>query len=110
MKKGILHLLMMTIAISSFAQKMAHDRYTVSGGLLGALNSSKFRMDGDNPADISYDSKMGWSAGGWVNLPLGKVLSLEPEVMYSSIHVQGRIFSCFDPGRHCQLHFHTCIV
>jgi outer membrane protein OmpA-like peptidoglycan-associated protein len=84
MKKGILHLLMMTIAISSYAQKMAHDRYTVSGGLLGAMNFSKFRMDGDNPANISYDSKIGWSAGGWVNLPLGRALSLEPEVMYSS--------------------------
>lgn len=84
MKKIMLHLLMMAFAVTSYAQKSAHDRYTVSGGLLGAMNFSKFIIDGQNPADISYDSKIGWSAGGWVNLPLGRVLSLEPEVMYSS--------------------------
>ena len=70
MKKCVLHLLLMTIAVSSFAQKSAHDRYTVSGGLLGAMNFSKFVLDGQNPADISYDTKAGWSAGGWVNIPL----------------------------------------
>ena len=83
MKKFILHLLMLTIAVTSYAQKTAHDRYTVSGGVLGAMNFSKFRLDGQNPANISYDAKVGWSAGGWVNLPLGKSLSLEPQVMYS---------------------------
>ena len=83
MKKFILHLLMLTIAVTSYAQKTAHDRYTVSGGVLGAMNFSKFRLDGQNPANISYDAKVGWSAGGWVNLPLGKCLSVEPQVMYS---------------------------
>lgn len=83
MKKIILHLILLTLAVASYAQKSAHDRYTVSGGLLGALNLSKFVIDGQNPADISYDSKLGWSAGGWVNLPLGRALSLEPQVMYS---------------------------
>ncbi|MBK9981873.1 MAG: OmpA family protein [Saprospiraceae bacterium] len=71
----------MTISMS--AQKMAHDHYTVSGGLLGALNYDKFRIDGDNAGDIGYKSHIGWSAGGWVNLPLGNVISLEPQVMYS---------------------------
>lgn len=84
MKKCVLHLLLMTIAVSSFAQKSAHDRYTVSGGLLGAMNFSKFVLDGQNPADISYDTKAGWSAGGWVNIPLGTAFSVEPEVMYSA--------------------------
>jgi outer membrane protein OmpA-like peptidoglycan-associated protein len=85
MKKFILHLMVMMIAGVSFAQdqKMAHDRYTVSGGLLGAMNFSKFVMDGQNPADISYDPKVGWAAGGWVNIPLGRAFSVEPEVMYS---------------------------
>lgn len=84
MKKNVLHLLLMLIAVSSFAQKSAHDRYTVSGGLLGAMNLSKFVLDGQNPADISYDSKTGWSAGGWVDIPLGRAFSIEPEVMYMS--------------------------
>jgi outer membrane protein OmpA-like peptidoglycan-associated protein len=84
MKKIILHLFLMTIVVTAFGQEMAKDRYTVSGGLLGAMNYSKFRMDGQNPANISYDAKIGWSAGGWINIPFGNAFSLEPEVMYSS--------------------------
>ncbi len=38
--------MLLTNAVTSYAQKSAHDRYTVSGGLLGALNLSKFRIDG----------------------------------------------------------------
>jgi len=83
MKKLTLHLLMMMITVSAFSQKMAHDRYTISGGLLGAVNFSKFVIDGQNPANLSYDPKTGWAAGGWVNFPLGKAFSIEPEVMYS---------------------------
>ena len=83
MKKLTLHLLMMMITVSAFSQKMAHDRYTISGGLLGAVNFSKFVIDGQNPANLSYDTKTGWAAGGWVNFPLGRAFSIEPEVMYS---------------------------
>lgn len=83
MKKAIFSFLLMACTLSIYAQEMAHDKYTVSGGLLGAMNFSKFVIDGQNPADISYDGRIGWSAGGWVNLPLGRTFSLEPQVMYS---------------------------
>ena len=64
-----------------FAQKIVKDHYTVSGGLLGALNYNKFRVtDNDN---VSYDGKFGWSAGGWMNFPLGKAVSFEPQVFYT---------------------------
>ena len=59
------------------------DHYTISGGILGAANFNKFRLS-DNPAGIKYDTKVGWSAGAWVNFPLGKVLSIEPQVMYTN--------------------------
>jgi outer membrane protein OmpA-like peptidoglycan-associated protein len=58
--------------------------YTVSGGLLGALNLTKFKMKGDNATKPEYDSKAGWSAGAWVNFPLGSKFSIEPQLMYSS--------------------------
>ena len=64
-----------------FAQKIVKDHYTVSGGLLGALNYNKLRVtDNDN---VSYDGKLGWSAGGWMNFPLGKAVSFEPQVFYT---------------------------
>jgi hypothetical protein len=59
------------------------DHYTISGGLLGAANFNKFRLS-DNPAGVKYDTKVGWSAGAWINFPLGKVLSIEPQVMYTN--------------------------
>jgi hypothetical protein len=55
--------------------------YTVSGGLLGALNLTKFKMKGDNATKPEYDSKAGWSAGAWVNFPLGSKFSIEPQLM-----------------------------
>jgi outer membrane protein OmpA-like peptidoglycan-associated protein len=66
-----------------FAQRIVKDHYTISGGLLGAMNIDEFRMDGDNLTEIDYQSKAGWSAGAWVNLPLGKVLSIDLQPMYN---------------------------
>ncbi|MGB4846319.1 MAG: OmpA family protein [Saprospiraceae bacterium] len=71
----------LTTTMSS--QKMAHDHYTVSGGLLGAMNYDKFRITGDNAGNVGYKTYIGWSAGAWLNLPLGNTFSLEPQVMYS---------------------------
>ncbi len=62
---------------------MVHDRYTVSGGLLGALNYNKLKVTGDNTEGLDSKYKLGWSVGGWLNLPLGHALSVEPQVMYS---------------------------
>jgi outer membrane protein OmpA-like peptidoglycan-associated protein len=62
-------------------------RYTVSGGLLGALNFSKFRIpDNDNVSSPEYEGRTGWSGGAWVNFPIGTRLSVEPQLMYSALH------------------------
>jgi outer membrane protein OmpA-like peptidoglycan-associated protein len=66
-----------------FSQTPVKEHYTTSGGLLGALNFSQFRVTGDNTSNIDYDMQSGWSAGAWVNFPLSKVVSLEPQLMYS---------------------------
>jgi outer membrane protein OmpA-like peptidoglycan-associated protein len=58
--------------------------YTASGGVLGALNTTKFSVSGDNSSNIKYESKMGWSVGAWLNLPISSGFSIEPQVMYSS--------------------------
>ena len=83
MKYSFLLLLFLTATIRVFSQQLDHDRYTVSGGLLGAMNFSKFTIGGDNADNINYDFQAGWSAGAWLNLPLGRSVSLEPQVMYS---------------------------
>jgi len=61
------------------------DKYTVSGGLLGAVNLSEFRITGSNPSNADYDMETGWGAGLWLNLPLGKLFSIEPQVQYNSL-------------------------
>ncbi|HZV70973.1 MAG TPA: OmpA family protein [Saprospiraceae bacterium] len=68
---------------SNFAQKLAHDHYTISGGVLGAVNYSKLRIAGENIGDRGYESNIGWAAGAWLNLPLTHSISLEPQVLYS---------------------------
>ena len=83
MKQLLLLLSFFILTSSAFAQKMAHDRYTVSGGLVGGINYGKFRIDGDNAGDLEYKNAVGWAAGVYLNLPLGHVVSLEPQVLYS---------------------------
>ncbi len=66
-----------------FSQNIVKEHYTVSGGLLGAANFAKLRVsDNDN---LDYNSKFGWGAGAWLNIPLGKVVSFEPQFMYNSL-------------------------
>ncbi len=80
MKRIFLALLLIT---SQFAigQNIVKDHYTVSGGVLGAVNFNSFRSVDNNLID--YVTQTGWGAGGWVNIPLGKRFSFEPQLMYN---------------------------
>ncbi|MQP25793.1 OmpA family protein [Flavobacterium sp. LMO8] len=83
MKKiTILALLAVAVGNVAFAQK---DHYTISGGLLGGGNLSQFQSSTDN-LTFSHDFKhrFGWDAGAWVNFPIGRVFSIEPQVVYSN--------------------------
>lgn len=86
MKKTILLVLSCFMIAAINAQNIVKEHYTVSGGLLGAANFSTFRLSSDDNShgDIDYDWKGGWSAGAWVNFPVGTTFSIEPQVMYSS--------------------------
>lgn len=60
------------------------DHYTISGGLLGAVNFSKFRNSGEYVSNIFSKSNAGWSGGAWFNFPLDNNISFEPQLLYSS--------------------------
>lgn len=83
MKKVPLFVLSCLLISTIYSQNIVKEHYTVSGGLLGAANFSKFRMGNDNPSNIDFSWETGWSAGGWLNLPVSKRFSIEPQIMYS---------------------------
>jgi outer membrane protein OmpA-like peptidoglycan-associated protein len=85
MKKTILLVLSGFVFAAIHAQDVeTKESYSVSGGILGAANFSKFRITENNHTNIEYDTKTGWSVGGWVNFPVGSGFSIEPQLMYSS--------------------------
>ena len=84
MKKVFLFVLSCCAVATIYSQNTAKPKYTASGGLLGAVNFSQFRVTGDNPLNIDYNFETGWSAGGWVNFPVSSGFSIEPQLMYSS--------------------------
>ena len=88
MKKIFLLVLSCFVITLIYSQNIIKEHYSVSGGLLGAANFSEFRKPS---ANIDYDTKTGWSAGGWLNFPLSNGFSIEPQAMYSS-------YRYFTPG------------
>ena len=83
MKKKLLFFAMALVCVStSFAQMP--ERYTVSGGVLGAANYSSFRLS-DNIPGTDTKFKWGFAPGVYVNFPLGNVISLELQGQYSRL-------------------------
>ena len=78
--KRVFSIVFLCITLSSFAQ----ERWSATGGILGALNFSKFRVGGSNPYNASFSTQTGFSAGAWADIPLGRVVSFEPELLYTS--------------------------
>ena len=88
MKKVFLIVLSGCLLCSAYSQNIVKEHYTVSGGLLGAANFTKFRIGGQNENGIKYNVETGWSAGAWVNFPVTNHFSIEPQVMFSSYSYQ----------------------
>ena len=83
MKTKLLFFAMSLLCVAgSFAQ--VADKYTVSGGVLGAVNYSKFRL-GDEIPGSETKFKWGYAPGVFVNFPLGNVVSLEAQAQYSRV-------------------------
>ena len=85
MKQTFLLALLCFVITNIYSQNIVKEHYTVSGGVLGAANFSKFRIaDNNNTANVDYDTKAGWAAGAWLNFPVSTGFSIEPQAMYSS--------------------------
>lgn len=84
MKRIVLLVLCSFAIVQLYSQNTVQERYTVSGGVLGAANWSKFRVANDESPEIDYKMKTGWAAGAWVNFPLSNAFSIEPQVQYST--------------------------
>jgi outer membrane protein OmpA-like peptidoglycan-associated protein len=83
-----LKLMSLTVAILMFATMAfsqttttATPKYGISGGVLGALNYTKFRMK--NAPGIDYKNGLGYAFGIWLNFPITKTISFEPQAQYS---------------------------
>ena len=87
MKKVFLLVLCCFAVIAINAQEVIKER-TVSGGLLGAVNFTKFKAGGTGASNIEYNTETGWSAGLWVGFPLGSRFTFEPQIMFSSYSYQ----------------------
>ena len=79
-------LLFFAITLSCIASSFAQtpEKYTVSGGVLGAANYSSFRLS-DNIAGTDTKFKFGYAPGVFLNFPLGNVISLELQGQYSRL-------------------------
>jgi len=80
MKKSIL---LFTVSLCFlFAQAQIKTTYPVSGGLLGHMNFSSFKVSGSNSSGIDYNMHSGWGAGAWLNFPVSQGFSIEPQFIY----------------------------
>jgi len=87
MKKIFLLVLSCFVITLIYSQNITKEQtvkeYTVSGGVLGALNWSEFQTKNISPS-IDYDLKTGFAVGAWLNFPIAKAFSVEPQVLFSS--------------------------
>ena len=80
MKHLVVNMIFLILTISASSQDL-RPHYPVSGGVLGALNYTQFRVT--DVSTIDYKNDAGYAFGGWLNFPLGRTFSFEPQVQYS---------------------------
>lgn len=83
MKKIILAMIAITFMINmSVAQEEALDlRENFTFGIKGGVNISN--IYDSNEEDLDAESKLGLAAGIFLGIPLGQVIGIQPEVLYS---------------------------
>lgn len=84
MKKTIISSLIFAlsfISINLFAQSNDDYMERPTFGIKGGLNSSN--VYDEQGEDFVADPKLGFVAGGFIGIPLGKFLGIQPEVLYS---------------------------
>ena len=83
MKKTFLPLLLMLFTISAVAQ----DRDNPYFGLKAGLNYAN--VYDEKGGDFEADPKLGFAGGAFIGLPLGDILGIQPEVLFSQKGYQG---------------------
>lgn len=83
MKRVFLFVLSCVMVACTYAQSEVKEHYTMSGGLLGAANFSKFRIPDGAGYTVDYKFRPGWAAGGYLNFPVANAFSIEPQVIFS---------------------------
>ncbi|TXJ26243.1 MAG: PorT family protein, partial [Chitinophagaceae bacterium] len=83
MKKNItLLFISMCLSFCLLAQETTN---SVSGGLVGAANYSRFKITDRGSLPLESKWKWGYAAGVFLNFPLGNVVSIEPQALYSVV-------------------------
>jgi hypothetical protein len=82
MKKVILMIALVTISVTnSNAQSKTDNRTGVTFGIKAGTNYSNVYDEEGN--DFVADGKFGFAAGAFVAIPLGKIIGIQPEILYS---------------------------
>ncbi len=84
----LLTLLMSPLTVLAQAEIISPDvRGTITFGIKGGTNySNVYDSEGEQ---FDADAKFGFAGGGFVSLPIGKLIGIQPEVLYSQKGFQG---------------------
>ncbi|RYZ82111.1 MAG: PorT family protein, partial [Moraxellaceae bacterium] len=58
---------------------------SIAGGLIGAANYSRFKITDRGNLPLESKWKWGYTAGAYLNFPLGNGVSIEPQALYNSV-------------------------
>lgn len=83
MKKALLPLLLILVSFTAKAQ----DRDTPYIGIKGGINYAN--VYDEQGGDFKANPKLGFAGGAFIGLPLGKVLGIQPEILFSQKGYQG---------------------
>ena len=87
MKISMLLLMTAIIMMSSNIKATADSREELKvGAKFGGNYSNVYDTEGE---EFDADAKFGFALGGYVSIPLGKIISIQPELLYSQRGFQG---------------------
>ncbi|HSN48301.1 MAG TPA: porin family protein [Flavobacterium sp.] len=81
MKKVILMIAFVTISVTNSNAQATDNRDVVSFGFKAGTNYSNVYDEQGN--DFVADSKFGLAVGGFVSIPFGKMIGIQPEILFS---------------------------